>query len=635
MNIKVNIRLMIILIIIIVINNTAQNNSQINFDSLVQKSDAVILEDKIIIEVYDDQSAFYKVSGKILIKNKTAENYCEVTLTESHFKEIEDINARLTNLNGEVIKELDSDEIQEAEFSMDAFYSGNNHKHFELTHNTYPYIIEIEYDVKISTLLYWPDWRPQSKIPTLNSEYKLVVNSDTKFRYYNKGIDVEPTIAEGVPSSTYLWKLKNIPSLLDEDYLPPEDELQMYISFVPAKFITDDYKGSTGSWDEYANWYRDMTNGRYALPENAKKEIIDLTKGVTDVKEKINILYKYLQKKNRYVAIEMGLAGWQPQSAEQVFNNRYGDCKDLSTFMVAALAVVDVKSYPALACTRSNGVVNPDYPSNQFDHCIVCVPLEKDTIWLECTSTYDDMGELGYNTENIYTLVVDENNGTLIKTPIKKSFQNKWISNIEASLSLGDLIFNTKITVEGNQKDYLRGNLASSNSKDDVSFLTSLLDENYSNLNIKMYNVSDQSVEGMDYTVTLEGTYKKFLPSEGARIFINPAIFKRKSADDLPKEDVSKRKYPVYFAYPYLNIDTVHINVPRNYTVEAKPPDQTVDNELISYTTKYDVVNNKLFFVRSYELKKNYIPLKDYPLFYETFKKIIEFDKAKFVLKKN
>jgi hypothetical protein len=263
------------------------------------------------------------------------------------------------------------------------------------------------------------------------------------------------------------------------------------------------------------------------------------------------------------------------------------------------------------------------------------VPLEKDTMWLECTSTYDDMGELGYNTEDIYTLVVDEKNGTLIKTPIKKSFQNKWISNTEASISLGDLNFSTEITVEGNQKDYIRGNLVSLNSKDDVSFLINLLDENYSNLNIKMYNVSDQSVEGIDYNVTLEGTYKKFLPSEGARLFINPSIFKRKSADDLPKENISKRQYPVYFAYPYLNIDTVNINVPRNYIVEAKPADQMVDNELISYTTKYDVINNQLFFVRSFELKKNYIPLKDYPLFYETTKKIIEFDKAKFVLKKN
>jgi hypothetical protein len=303
--------------------------------------------------------------------------------------------------------------------------------------------------------------------------------------------------------------------------------------------------------------------------------------------------------------------------------------------MVAILAAININSYPALALTRNGGVVNTMYPSNQFNHCIVCVPLEKDTVWLECTAAYDEMGELGYNIEDIYTLVIDGQNGKMVKTPIKKSYQNKWISNTKAALLLGDLSFTTEITVEGNQKDYLRYNLAKSNSKDDVLFLTDLLNENYSNLNIKMYNLSDQNIDSIDYTITLEGTYNKFLPVDGTRLFFNPAIFNRKAADDLPKETIGKRSYPVYFSYPYLNVDTVKIAMPRNYTLEAKPSDQLIDNDLISYKTVFDLRDGSLFYVRSFELKKNYIPLNEYPLFYETVKKIIEMDKAKFVLKKN
>jgi transglutaminase-like putative cysteine protease len=617
-------------------NCLAQFDSKINFDSLVQKSDAFVLEDLTEIEIYDEQSAEYTIKEKILVKNNKGDKYCRKILKESHFIEVEDISARMVSLEGEIIKELDSDEIEEAEFSVGEFYSGSNHKFFEFKPTQYPFVFEVEYKTKINSLLFWPSWEPQYKIPNEKSVYKISINPDIKFKYYSKGIDCNPTKMGSSSYDIYTWELKNIPPVVEEDFLPPEDNVQMMLYFEPEIFYTDSYKGSTENWNEFARWYRNLADGRYSLPENAKKEIQDLIKDKTSTKEKIKTLYKHMQKKSRYVDIEIGLSGWQPQSAEQVFANGYGDCKDLSTFMIAMLDAAGIKSYPALALTRSGGVVNTDFPSSHFNHCIVCVPLEKDTLWLECTSTYDDMGELDYNIEDIYTLVIDTSNGTINKTPQKKSYQNKWISTIDASLnSLMDLKINSTITATGNQKNYLNDNLARMNSKDDIQFLTDLLSENYSNLNIDMYNLCDQNIEGKDYTITLNGIYKKFLPSEATRLFVNPSLFNRQTAEDLPKEEINKRKYPVYFTYPYLDADTVYITFPKYYSLEAKPSDQSIENDIISYKTKYDLTDRKLFFVRTFELKKNYITLNEYPLFYDTMKKIIELDKSKFVLKKN
>lgn len=243
----------------------AQNQLKVNFDSLVLKSDAVILEDITEIEIPDNFRAEYTVYKKVLIKNNKADKYCRVMISESHFRDIEDIEASITKLNGDLIKELDSDDIKEQEYSADAFYSGDNYKYFEMMHHSYPFIFEYRYKISLKTLLLWPRWYPQEEIPNLNSEYKLNINSDVKFRYYGKGIEIEPVMKTTDSFNQYTWKMENIPTTLKEDYLPPEDQVQKAVYFVSEHFKTDAYDGTTTSWDEYSNWYRKLTTDRYEL----------------------------------------------------------------------------------------------------------------------------------------------------------------------------------------------------------------------------------------------------------------------------------------------------------------------------------------------------------------------------------
>ncbi|MBK7630571.1 MAG: DUF3857 domain-containing protein [Ignavibacteriales bacterium] len=615
----------------------AQSTQEVNFDSLVLKAEAVILEDITEIEIPDNYSAEYSVSKKILIKNSKADEFCQLFINESHFNVIEELEASLTDLNGDVIKELDSDEIKEQEYSGDAFYSGHNYKYFEMQHHSYPFIFQYHFTIKIKTLLFWPNWFPQTSIPSYSSIYKLKINSDVKFRFYGKGIEIDPVEKADDTFKEYTWKLRNIPTILDEDYLSPEDRIQKAIFFVPQNFKTDAYEGNANSWEDFSNWYKQLSADRYDLSDEAKNEILGLVQNITEPKEKIRILYKYLQKKNRYVAIEMGLAGWQPQFADQVFKNRYGDCKDLSTYMVSMLNVVNIKSYPALALTRNKGVVDSEQPSNQFNHCIVCVPLDNDTLWLECTSTYNDLGDVPSTIEDINALVIGDQKGRLVRTPQKKSDQNKMVSVFNGAIEItGDLKFDAKIITTGNQKNYVKNNLAKLNSKDDKLFVINMLSANYSNLTIEQLESDESNNEkNSDLNLSLIGVYHRFLSQLNDRVFINPSIFNRKSGKDLPKEEITKRKYPVYFAYPYQDVDTVIIKIPLGYNMESKPKNKSIESSFGRYSTEYDLLDGKLFYVRNYELIQNHIPLSAYAEFYDFIKQVIEFDKAKFVLKKN
>jgi len=73
------------------------------------------------------------------------------------------------------------------------------------------------------------------------------------------------------------------------------------------------------------------------LPDNIKKEVHELTDNLKDVRQKVYVLYDFLQKNTHYINVSLGIGGWQPFPADYVAIKRYGDCKALSNYMVALL----------------------------------------------------------------------------------------------------------------------------------------------------------------------------------------------------------------------------------------------------------------------------------------------------------
>ena len=59
-------------------------------------------------------------------------------------------------------------------------------------------------------------------------------------------------------------------------------------------------------------------------------------------------LAEFVQQDIRYVGIELGIGGFQPHPAPDVFSHRYGDCKDKATLVRTMLREIGVDSYYVL-----------------------------------------------------------------------------------------------------------------------------------------------------------------------------------------------------------------------------------------------------------------------------------------------
>ncbi|MBK7562354.1 MAG: hypothetical protein IPI68_12850 [Chitinophagaceae bacterium] len=113
------------------------------------------------------------------------------------------------------------------------------------------------------------------------------------------------------------------------------------------------------------------------------------------------------------------------------------------------------------------------------------MPLIKDTMWLECTSQTLPAGYLGDFTCNRFALLVDENGGSLVRTPVYGLQENQQQRKTNAVLdSEGTLRITAATRYSGLQQDDIHG-LINNLSKDKVK---EYLDEQ---LDFATYNVSN------------------------------------------------------------------------------------------------------------------------------------------------
>ena len=606
-----------------------------SFSAVVSPSDdeAVVLLDESEFEVVSLNKAKYKRHCIIQINEERGKKYGIVVVSESKFVKIRDISAKVFDRNGKTVEKLKEKDFKKYPFAPGyILYDDTNYKWYELIYTSFPYIIEYSYEQEMSSLFFWPDWSPQMDIPVIKSTYQLIIDSTLKFNTYSIGEIHEPITKSLGSREIYYWRVNDLKSRIDEDQMPPENETQMQLLLAPKSFELDNYKGTLNSWREFGGWYSDLTSDRYNLENDIKETIKQLVDENDSEVEKIKKLYSFLQQNTRYVAILLNVGGWQPHMANSVYDNKYGDCKDLTTLMISMLKEVGIQAYPALVKTRDNGILIKEFPSNQFNHVITFVPLTNDTLWLECTADYLVPGELPSSDEGCDVLVIKDNGGEIIRTPQSKSHENLWVSKIEGELiTSGDLRFSGLIVVNGNYSDDFRNKLNSSEPKEQKEWLQRVLGKYAPKIIIEDFTIQNLSENfHLPLSIEFKGVIEKFASKSASRLFFNPNLIDRVTSSDIPDE--KERKYPVHFQNAYMDVDSLIVEIPLFYEIEAKPEIMDLQSEFCGFTNSYLKEGNKLIYARKLDLKEQQVPVSVYPEFVEMFNQISRIDHSKFVL---
>ncbi|HLP00660.1 MAG TPA: DUF3857 domain-containing protein [Opitutaceae bacterium] len=153
------------------------------------------------------------------------------------------------------------------------------------------------------------------------------------------------------------------------------------------------------SWDDLARWYAEQVEKASTVGPELASAIDRATKGLKKREEIVEALLRLAAEEVRYTGLEFGLAGYCPHSCDDVWKQRYGDCKDKSTLLRAMLARRNIPAHLVLLDTRSGGKVEKANPSwRQFNHAILAIENERGGyLFCDPTAKHLAAGTVGMN----------------------------------------------------------------------------------------------------------------------------------------------------------------------------------------------------------------------------------------------
>ena len=485
-------------------------------------------------------------------------------------------------------------------------------------------IVGYEVEQELRPYVLQDDWLFQRVVPTVESRYTLQLPPGWEYKaaWFNH--------AEIVPASLgnnqWQWSVKNVPAVKSEREMPPWRGVaeQMVVSIIPPG---GSLNRGFQNWDDMGNWQAGLARGRRDSSPEIKQKVAALTSGATTPLDKMLAIAAFTQKEVRYVAIELGIGGYQPHPATEVFAHRYGDCKDKATLVSAMLSEIGVESY-YIIINSERGAVSPGLPPQIgiFNHAILAVKIPEGVsdpslvaylhhpklgklLIFDPTDEITPFGQLRGALQANYGLLVSPTGGELLELPQLPASLNSTERFAKLRLdSLGTLSGEIREILHGDPAVHERYVMrAATQRSDQIKTIESSLSHSLGTFQITKATMGNLGETNLPFIYNYSLVAENYAKSAGDLLLVRPRVIGYEFNDLL--ETKEPRKYAVEFAGPWRDTDTFEIALPVGYEVDELPPQVNADYSFASYHAKAEVTGRTLKYTRTFEIKELSVPV--------------------------
>jgi Domain of Unknown Function with PDB structure (DUF3857)/Transglutaminase-like superfamily len=505
-------------------------------------------------------------------------------------------------------------------------------------------IVAYEYEQRERPYITEETWFFQGDLPQVNQSFTLEVPPG--YSYSTVWAHHEPVEAADLEHQRWRWEMKETPAMdLRHVLLRPSVlslEGRMTVHYGPGTSSS-----TRGAWKNIGEWYEPPARCRLvATPEIAAKAK-ELVGDKTDFYDKTEAIAQFLQTQIRYFAIEMGIGGYQPHFAGDVFRNRYGDCKDKATLLSAMLSSVGIHSALMMVDHR-RGVVDPDAPSIVGDHMIAAIEIPKgysspnlrsvitaktgrrylifDPTW-EKTA----FGQLEHNLQGGYGLLLEGSDSEIVPLPVLSPELNTIHRTANFQLQ-PDGSLTGRITEKrfGDVSEQRRSLYTEDDAKKQSDFLDHLLEQDFTTFKVADFKVDNAASLNRELTTSFSLSADRFAKPMGPLLMVRPRVL----GSEYLEVDHKKRSAPIDLRETLLSTDDFEIALPAGYIVDEIPDPVKLDLGFASYESSTRIKENVLHYTRTYTVRQVSLPAERYEDLQKLAQAIAADEQNRAVLKK-
>lgn len=566
-----------------------------------------------------------------ILNERGKEDFSEAQIDyDSTYEKVELEYARTIKPDGQVI-DVGSRHIRDV----------SKYLNFPLYSNVRVYIISfpeisegavIEYKLKIyrSQMINKKDlvlaYPVQTKEPIISANFTLDLPEGSSLniktlneKYNNFGADLKPEVQKANGRLTYRWQFKDILQIIPESNMPPSVRIN------PTILIS-----TFNSWQDIYNWWWQLAKDKIKADDAIKNKVKELTGGLDSQEEKIKAIYNFVAQKIRYVAVEYGQAGYEPHKAEDIFRNKYGDCKDQAILLVTMLREIGALAFPVLIGTRDHYNLNPDFPSVMFNHCIAAVSLKEEIIFLDPTAQTASFGDLPAGDQDREVLIFQDGGYQIKNTPFYSAGHNLIRQETNIKLNNDESITARKSVFTGGLYEqaqrfwllYTAPQLVEEALKEKIQDVSI-------GAKLENYNIENQNDLNKPVVLSYEFKGSEYLTDAGP-LGIVPQL----TGADTSLVAKDQRRFPIDFNILDTKETIFNIEFPENLTVKYIPDSVNEDSPWLTFTALYKQEGNRVYFRQKVELKRNTILQEEYPDFKNFFEGLAKKIKQRIVLER-
>jgi transglutaminase-like putative cysteine protease len=479
-------------------------------------------------------------------------------------------------------------------------------------------IVAVEYEKQEHRFENDLTWTPGGSIPVVRERMQLNLPPGATYKASWKGKPV--TQAVDLEQGRTLWETTNEPALelADTPMAPAPEALSprldvFYTSPLP--------QAMHGEWKDIGEWYEALSSGRNKPDAAITAKAQELVQGKTGFRERTEAIANFVQGDIRYVAIEIGVGGYQPHAAPDTFKARYGDCKDKATLLSAMLNAVGIRSTWVLVDTE-RGIISSEAPSVRANHMIAAIELPADYtpvgmysivtaksgkrfLIFDPTWEKTPFGHLERELQGSDALLIDGADSQAIHLPILKPEQNTVARTakfqLEADGSLSGTVLEARNGDIARDRRYLF--LQESEKAQQQTLDRSLAND------LQAFTVRDLKAEhagelSQPITVSYSLKADRFAQEMGPLLAVRPRVLGKV---DFPV-DLKPRTVPYNLGSTRQIKDDYTIALPVGYEVDELPRPVNVDLGFAAYQSESKVEDHAIHYSRTYTVREVTLP---------------------------